>query len=300
MNQKLARTAIPHLLRNMLIASLVVFSITTYAGQAVTTGPVVLYSDNNGAAFTYVIQSTGGHDSHRVIKKAVSEAEINAIKAAGFDVSLLTTASSPGRRSTQAANVHAYGLVSSIPSSFTILRLYGQSYGNIWTSGTRPSNATTQFLAFDFQSYGYDGIGEHTAISLFLDESALEVPDPDKRIVGNGMLIGDTHLTSGGCTSPVYNSQIEAFWATGNYLYSDSCETTAFQDGPTYSIQMQANTGGWVAYGTNLDTPPAIYTLNQRPSWDPDQGGVLFAATNFNSYGGDYTLHFSNVSTGWF
>lgn len=280
---------------NFLSICAVVVPQTLYAAEPDKAGNVVLYSDKSGAIYTYEIQLTGKDRAYKMVPRAVSRDEVNAIQAEGFDVSL------------KAETAVAEGLISSLPSSFSIIRRFGNVYGNIWTGGTRPPNTTTQWVVFNLKSYGYNQIGEHVATSLFLDANALASTPP--YIVGNGMIIGDVHLRTaddGGCgsaswpTVPIYNSQVEAYWAGGNWIYGASCETVALQDATTYSFTLHATTNGWVAYWTNLGYPPGIYTLNQRPSWNPDNGGILFASTGDQAGGPDFTLNFTNVYTGWF
>ena len=113
-------------------------------------------------------------------------------------------------------------------------------------------------------------------------------------------------MNNGGCGSaswpsvPVYNAQVEAYWSGGNWIYGESCLTSGLQNNVTYNFTLQANTNSWVAYWTPTQSPPAIYTLTQNPGFNPNNGGVLFGTTNDNPSGGDFSLHFTSVGTGWF
>lgn len=113
----------------------------------------------------------------------------------------------------------------------------------------------------------------------------------------------------GGCGStswpsyPIYDSQIEAYWSTSNWIYGSTCDLYGAFDGTSYSWDIQANVNSWISYtkigAGHTYSPPAVYTLNQRPSFDPNQGGLLFAVTN-DVPGVNFRLDFSAVTTGWF
>jgi hypothetical protein len=199
-------------------------------------------------------------------------------------------------------------LVPSIPTTFSIVRRQGVLYGNIWTSEAAPVGLTTQYTKFDFRAIAYSGTLEHLPVVLFLDAAALgETP---AQLVGNGLLVGDVSLTTNGCGSvsapgsPAYNSQYEAFWRGGNYLWSTSCAPAAVVDGMVYSFELHASTGSWLWYQRSIEgaaeySAPSTYTLDNRPSFDATQGGTFFGSTNMYP-GSDFTLEFSNVKVDWF
>lgn len=198
------------------------------------------------------------------------------------------------------------GLVSSIPSSFTLLRLYGVLYGdNYYTSASAPSGYSTQYTTFDVTPPNFSSTLEHAVAVLFVDAAA----QPNS-LIGNGIIIGDVSGTYNGCGSsqapnvPGDNSQYEAFWTNGNYLYPGSCASSALVDGNTYSFVVHASTGSWLwyqrSYGGTTHSPSAVYTLNQRPSFDSSKGGVFFGVTNMVPDSGGFSLYFTNVTVGWF
>ncbi len=282
--------------RMLVAAAVTVCAVTSYAAGPANLGPVVLYIDSTSSPFTLNVRSKGS-SAYSVTRRAVAASEIAAMQSEGYEVVFQEdpSQSTAGPKS----------LVGSIPSSFNIIRRFGVVYGVLWTSGTRPSGKTTQWLVFNYSSQAYSG--EHVPLALFLDASKLAGSSP--AIVGNGMIIGDVHLRStadGGCGStswpsvPIYNAQVEAYWSTNNWIYGGTCLTSGVQDGPTYNFTMHANINSWVAFWTPTQAPPAAYTLTQNPSFDPNNGGVLFSTTNDNPSRGDFNLHFTNVSTGWF
>ncbi len=139
-----------------------------------------------------------------------------------------------------------------LPAAFSIIRRNGAVYGNLWTAAATPPGASSQWVKFDLTSESFAGKGEHAPIALFLDARALTAAPP--AIVGNGMLYGDVHLASNGCGgpaapgAPVFNAEIEAFWASGNHLWSSSCGSVGLADGAAYRIVLEAGVDGSVSY----------------------------------------------------
>lgn len=83
--------------------------------------------------------------------------------------------------------------------------------------------------------------------------------------IGRGITIGFTHLNTppisdpnkGGCQDFLSipdglrpaQSQIESFWAGGNYTYADTCRPIAgYEDSKWYTVTIHANDTGWVAF----------------------------------------------------
>ena len=195
-----------------------------------------------------------------------------------------------------------------LPAAFSIVRRRGAVYGNLWSTATTPDGATAQWLMFDVQSAAYAGQGEHAPIALFLDAQRLTATPP--AIVGNGMVVGEVELAPNGCGGPsspgagIFNTEVEAFWSSGNHLWSSTCGSRTLSDGPTYSLVLRATADGWVAFdnasgGTGIAAPPAVYTPAQRPPLTATNGGVLMASTNFCPACSDFSLHFSSVDMGW-
>jgi len=195
-----------------------------------------------------------------------------------------------------------------LPAAFSIVRRRGAVYGNLWSAATTPDGATAQWLMFDVRSAAYTGQGEHAPIALFLDAQHLTATPP--AIVGNGMVFGEVELAPNGCGgpsspgAPFFNTEVEAFWSSGNHLWSSTCGSRTLTDGPTYGIVLRVTADGWVAFdnasgGTGIAAPPAVYTPAQRPPLAATNGGVLMASTNFCPACGDFSLYFSSVDIGW-
>lgn len=265
--------------------------------------PVYLMADRASGIYRLAMLPSQNGIGETLQREEVSSAEIAKLCADGIDLRAISNAPMTGAGTN--------GLQSPLPSTFSIIRRYGAIYGNFWIAGTRPANVTTQWVTFTFLSTAFDGTLEHAAIALFLDASALSGSNP--QIVGNGMIIGDTHLRStndGGCGSPswpsapIYDAQVEAYWSGDNWIYGGTCDSHGVYDGSSYDFALQASTGSWVSYtasgSSGSYSSPAIYTLNQRPSFDPNQGGILFISTNTHPTGPAFNLRFTNASTGWF
>lgn len=198
-------------------------------------------------------------------------------------------------------------LRSNVPSSFTIIRSNGYTYGGFWTRRSRPLDKTTHWSNFRLTSAGFSGTIEHVAHALIFDGT-----DPmTQGLKGNGMLIGKSSAPGSGCGphgNPDYYGEIESFWDYGNALYPSTCSTPGLLvDGTPSTFTLHANTNQWVAYwikrsGQTVFTSPSINTAAQRPYWDPNQGGVLFTVTGGDGelHYPDYLLEFTYVSTGWF
>jgi hypothetical protein len=279
-----------------LVVSVLGISVSATSGaQETTLGPVILYRDAKGIPFTLDLK-TEAPGNYIATKRPVNTYEIEAIRREGFDVIILDE---PGK-----SMAPTKGLVTSIPSAFNIIRRIGQVYGTVWTGGSRPGGKSTQWLGFNYSSYGYTG--EHVPVALFLDANRLAMSPPG--ILGNGIIIGDVHfrtIDDGGCGSsswpgvPIYNAQIETY-ANPTWIYGATCLSSGLQNGPRYGFMIHANTNSWVSYWTGSETPPAVNTLAHNPTFNPDNGGVLFSSTNDSPGNGDFTLYFSNVGTGWF
>jgi len=199
---------------------------------------------------------------------------------------------------------------------------------------SKPSEATTQWLVYDFYTENYRGNGSHVAMALWFKDD----------LYGWGGLIGDN---SGdpvrGCgTTALFNSQIEGFVCPDDedYVATDYCKNAvyngpescgsemydgpAFAEGegdvPRYRIEMQTSEGHWVAYriseykivmgwvvitdwkSLDVDTedylPPAPAEF---PDWlDYVTQGILVGATQSPTLSGIATVNISNTQCGWF
>ena len=301
----------------LVLAVLVALALTSLAARAeaqfdfrATAGaPVHLMRSSNGAAFTAVIDQHPVAGELRLKKRPVTPHEIARLEASGVTLAYLADPeeSPPNQADSSSEGAKQGGPLPSVPSSFTIMRFYGYTYGGFWTNATRPSGKTTHWSSFNLWSSGYSSTIEHVAHSLFFDGT-----DPmTQGLKGNGMLIGKSSLPGTGCGpigAPDYFGEIESFWHNGNALYPTSCSNPGLLvDAQTSNFALHANTNQWVTYwirrnGQTVFTSPAINTSAQRPYWNPNNGGVLFTIT-----GGDgdlrypdYQLQFTNVATGWF
>lgn len=276
------------------------------------TGPDMTRADNppvyllEDAQSIYRIEVSA--TANNIRRVAVTTGEIESLCVRGLEVRVLPLMQSEATSPAPASPLTCNTVV--VPGSFTIIRLYGNVYGAFCTTATRPAGKTTQWLDFTMKSTSFNGTGLHAPIALFLNGAALSGSSP--AIIGNGILIGDVHLRAwgdGGCGStswpsyPIYDSQIEAYWSTSNWIYGSTCDLYGAFDGTSYSWDIQANVNSWISYtkigAGHTYSPPAVYTLNQRPSFDPNQGGLLFAVTN-DVPGVNFRLDFSAVTTGWF
>jgi hypothetical protein len=150
---------------------------------------------------------------------------------------------------------------------------------------------------------------EHLAIALFHDGDSLKATPP--WLQGNGLVVGNLSERTDGCghsSAPgtvAYNSQYEAFWQGGNYLWSSSCAPTGLVDGNVYRFEIHASTGSWLWYQRHLGSTlqysaSAVHTNSFRQvSLDTSKGGIFFGVTE--DFGGpDFLLNFTNVVVGWF
>jgi len=268
--------------------------------------PVYLMQDSSHSLYRLEVRptSTGAAEVHRF---AVVTGEIVRLCNLGIEVRVL-----PGLESAKAAppprSVNCN--TPSVPSSFAIFRMLNQYYGIFCTTATRPAGKTTQWLDFTMKSTAFNGTGLHAPIVLFLNGAALGGSSP--QILGNGIIIGDVHnrtTSDGGCgstswpTVPIYDSQVETFYGTGNWIWGSTCDLYGAYDGTSYTWDIQANSNSWVSYtktgGGHSYSPPAVHTLDHNPTFDSSQGGILFDVTD-DVPGPDFRLSFSGVSTGWF
>jgi hypothetical protein len=177
----------------------------------------------------------------------------------------------------------------------------------VYTSASAPQGYTTQYTTFNFETIGFSTAEEHAVVTLFLDGQAQGGTPPS--LIGNGIVLGNVSQRYNGCGSsqapsaPVMNTQYEAFWSGGNYLWPGSCASMNLSDSTTHSVEVHASTGSWVWYqrttGGTTYSASAVYTLIERPSFDATNGGILFGATDMTN-GSDFSLYFTNVVVGWF
>lgn len=267
-----------------LAASAVATKANGEIGYSTTaTAPVYLMRNSHGAAFTAEVNRHPVTGELRVKKRPVTPREIASLEAEGVTLAaipdpddLIGSGGEAGEEGRPDQHKQG-GLVPSVPSSFTIIRLYGYTYGGFWTNGTRPSGRTTHWSSFSLRSGGFGRTVEHVAHALFFDGT-----DPiHQGLKGNGMLIGKSSSPGTGCgpyTSPDYYGEIESFWAGGNALYPSSCSPAGLlMDGSTHNFTLHASTGQWVTYwiasnGSSFASE-AVDTAPQRPYWDPNKGG---------------------------
>lgn len=226
-----------------------------------------MYKDEDGRYYTPEFDSVTGD----TIERDVKFSEIQKLCKDGFGISLIDKGKTAKVQTTVDDNLdgtlvaQATASSASLPSSFSIIRRYGNVFGNLTVSGTRPSGTSTQWSAFNFTSYGYPK-SEHVAFVHFVDA----VLESQGNLVGNGFVIGNVsgHSSGEGCggtnwpNTPVYNSEIESFWVGGNALWGATCaqNPNGLQEGVTYSFILHANTNEWVAYSrSGVPAPPAVY-----------------------------------------
>jgi hypothetical protein len=208
----------------------------------------------------------------------------------------------------------AWGL-NQLPTNFSIIRSNGVYYGNIvgvgtyyntngfYKTGVRPAGTTTQWLSFNATPSALTSSGDHIAIALFFTSSAVNA------IIGNGMIIGNNQGYPGGQGCSTTNTQIEAFWQTGNAVYGSTCAPFSVPDGISSSYVVHANMYKDVMY--QRTTSGQQYTgvkntAGQQPpttsgGFNPNEGGILIGAATFSVPGNpNYSVQFTNVSNGWF
>ncbi|CAG0953882.1 MAG: hypothetical protein HYZ17_17605 [Betaproteobacteria bacterium] len=267
----------------------------------------------NGAAFTALVDKHPVTGELRVKKRPVTPPEIAELQAKGVTLAFLPDpdeANTPKSESLTDETKQGRPMPS-VPSSFTIMRSDGYTYGGFWTNATRPQGKTTHWSNFNLRSTGFSGTIEHVAHSLIFNGT-----DPMVQgLKGNGLAIGKLAGYPGpsgvGCgpvTNPGYYAEVEAWWHDGNWLYPSTCTPTGkLYDGPSNNFSLHVNINQWVAYwiirnGETIFTSQPVDTTARRPYWDPNQGGVLFTVTGGDGewHYPDYTLRFTNVTTGWF
>jgi hypothetical protein len=272
--------------------------------------PVYLMRTKKGTYSTLEVYSNPQRaNSHAAARRQVSLGEVNLLCSRGVNVKWLED--SADMTNGGVAEKASLG-VSRIPSNFSIISVNGVVTGGIYLRTYKAGwGGNTQWTTFNFQSSGYVGTGQHTYVVLFFDEILYR-----KRtaIAGNGITIGDIHLrtgpaaNNGGCgstnwpASPIYNSQVEAFWNDGNYIYGEACLTTGMADGPTYYFDIHADRYNNVAYSRAGQSAGTINVFNERQtvSRPLDTGNWSLAFGSTSGPGANYSLNFSLVGRGFF
>lgn len=220
-----------------------------------------------------------------------------------------------------------------LPSTFSITLINNNDpVGNQALYDTsKPADATTQWLSYDFYTEDYRGSTSHVVNALWFKDY----------LYGWGGLIGDNSVSSRGCGSTaLFNSQIEGFtcpddpdWehgcknavyngpeSCGNEMFDGPAYTEGGQEVPRYRMEMQTSEGHWVAYrifeyktlmgwviltdwrSLDVDTedylppPPPQY-----PNWlDYVTQGIYLGATAATDFIGTAHVNISNVNCGWF
>jgi len=276
-------------------------SLIDQDGVETTVPSVYLYKGGKRHYYTYEVDSA----SNGMIRRDVTFGEITSLCNEGIGISLLADTTETNQNA-QSQLALATAAAASLPISFSIIRRTGNVYGNLTASGSRPAGMTTQWSSFNFKSVGYPA-SEHVAFVHFVDA----VLESQGNLVGNGFTIGNIsqHPSGNGCGGtnwpnvPAYNTQVESFWVGGNALWGNTCaqNPNGLVNGTTYSFVLHANTGEWVSYSrAGIPAPPAVYTGDVNPNWNPDNGGIRIGSTNFSPFQSNFTLTFTQVNTGWF
>lgn len=170
--------------------------------------------------------------------------DVNKVCEAGYDVSVLTIVDSSVQKDLQKGYVPP---ASSTPSSFTIVGLWNQTWGNFWVPQSLPAGHTYQVVDFQVTPYNYASSGpySHVAISVLTTSNSNFQSDFD----GKGVAIG------GGWTGcPSQSVGIEA-WAIQNWSEGGGCAP-----GPTCQA--------------------VVYAPNSCSSWDNSQPRRFLVGAN--------------------
>lgn len=289
--------------------------------------PVFLKIDADGNVYRQKLtrDSSGTYDLTKEVISDATLAELDSVRTIVFiEDEELPKGKKKGKGNPQD---DVLSEVCTIPPTFSLI---GDSSGESqvffeseFTS--KPVDATTQWIQFDFWTEDFRGRGNHAVLPLFWTEV----------LHGWGALLGDNHRSSDGCgSSSRFNSQVEGFLSLPpkppvtpaptwqNAVFSSTCGNEMY-DGrytiapgftvPRYRMEMQSSTGHWVAYrifeygvngweiitdwqSTDTDTGPWPFP---PPMWVPDTEGIYIGATDAE-HPGAWSFNFTDVRCGWF
>lgn len=277
------------------------------ANAAAQDAPVYLYRDKAGRISTFDVEEKADNCeiARGVKRRDVSSNEVLDIQSHGYQIAFVDE--HPSQLNAQRVggeHVESDTQLGSLPSAFSIVEINTIIYGNIRVGGTKPSGASTQWLAYYFQtSTGFPGPSSHFASAILFD--------PASNSFGNGIAIGNIGV-NGGCTEfgYGYDSQIEASWTTSNYLYTDTCYPRSLSPNTQYGVVISANDQSYVTYSIkNVTTGEArwysespftnaVRPADQQITASAAKGGIVFRAV----FPGpdDWHIAFTGVSTGWY
>lgn len=142
----------------------------------------------------------------------VEMGEIQKVCAAGYDVGVIDIPPPSRGGELQKGYVEP---VTSLPSSFTIVGLWNQVWGNFWVPQTLPAGHTYQVVDFQVTPYQYANSGpfSHLTVSVLTTSNSNFQSDFD----GKGVAIG------GGWTGCSEQSVGIEAWAIQNWSESNGC-----------------------------------------------------------------------------
>jgi hypothetical protein len=227
--------------------------------------PIYVRRDENGNVVSKQIRKreSGGYE---VTEKIIPLAVLNRASAIRHIIYLDDEDTSPDDQQSPSGPTNLEALTCPIPESWTITIIDDDTVigGESALDTSKPVDANTQWMSFDFYTEDYRAIGSHMALPLWFTDA----------LYGWGALVGDNSgdYTGGsyrGCGEDMpYTSQIEGYncleddlgtRACKNAVYNgpDSCGVEYF-DGPAYTeegeevpryrFEMQASEGHTVAY----------------------------------------------------
>lgn len=303
--------------------------------------PVYLNTDSKGNVFRKsIVRDENGQ--YEIREESLSESEVdqliqerNVILRDQEAVDLATNMAMSGPMAQSSSTTTC-----PLPSSFTLVsNSSGVPQNNeMHLDTSRPADATTQWVVFDYYTVDYRGAGSHLPIVAFFEND----------LHGWGAFIGDNHEHTKGwyCDSnALFNSQIEGFMtidddsspglSNQNYSFhgTDSCGNEMYDGAvviiptishvPRYRFEMQASTGHWVAYRifewkrslndwevltdwkvidvdtANWEFPPEA-PATEVP-WLSDSEGIFIGPTKSVPAVTDaWSINISNVTCGWF
>lgn len=143
---------------------------------------------------------------------SVQPDEIRKVCDAGYDVSVITMPNSLTPQSRQKGYLPP---MTSVPSAFTIVGLWSQTWGNFWVPQTLPSGHTYQVVDFQVTPYNYatSGSFSHIGVSVLTRSDSNFQADFD----GKGVSIGGGFT---GCDA--HSIGVEA-WAIQNWSEANGC-----------------------------------------------------------------------------
>jgi hypothetical protein len=225
--------------------------------------PVYLMKGEDGAFTTFYIEVVEDRTVGRVRTVPIEEALFMCSR--GVNVKFIDTTLDPDRGRPFLKDASAP--VNAIPETFVIYSWQNNVVGGLYLNTNGASwSETTQWTTFDFVSTNLTNAGGmHAVAILFFDDSAYA---SSGTLHGNGVIMGDLSERNSqgtGCgyggAYPSYNSQYEAWWPTGNWIYGGSagCLSTGMVDGNIYQFEIQADKYNSISYSRNSVYPSPSY-----------------------------------------